>query len=91
MLTADFEVLARDVPRGLTATMTALWTTAQRALGMRQAFLPTPIMARVLHHATLGIGQKHLQTHIQANHRMVARYPLRMYDALLILGARFRR
>lgn len=87
-LARDLEMLARDFPRRLVATMAALRATAQRALRVREALLSSAVVARILDHAAVGVGQEHFQTHIQPNGRMVAFKPLRMHDALLILRRR---
>src|SRR5262249_13428640 len=68
-LARDLEMLARDFPRSLVATVAALLATAQRALRMGEALLSSAVVARVLDHATLGVGQEHLQAHIQTNRR----------------------
>src|SRR5690242_861498 len=63
-LAADLEMLARDVPARLAAAVTPLLAATHRALSVRQTLLPPAIVARILHHAALGVRQKDLQADI---------------------------
>jgi len=88
-LATNLQVLARDLSVRLPAAVTALRTTAYRALRLCQAFLSCAMVARILDHAALRVRQKDLQAHIKANGRMrtlhLPRRLPRMHDALLIL------
>jgi len=69
-LATNLQVLARDLSVRLPAAVTALRTTAYRALRLCQAFLSCAMVARILDHAALRVRQKDLQAHIKANGRM---------------------
>jgi hypothetical protein len=90
-LATDLEVLAGDFPIRLAAAMTPLLAAAHRALLMRQSLLAQAIMARILNYRAFGVGQEHLQAHVQPDSGMLAcrlRRRLRMRRALLILRRR---
>jgi len=60
---------------------------AHRALSVRQALLPPTMVAQIVYHVALGVGQTDCQAHIQANRSMFARRSLRMHVADSILWA----
>lgn len=71
-LATDLEMLVCYFSAGLAAAMTSVLATAHGALSVCQAFLPSTIVAWVLDRAAFGVGQKHLQAHIQSDSQMVA-------------------
>jgi hypothetical protein len=87
-LATDLEMLARDFTARLAAAVAAFLATTHRTLPMRQSLLPSAIVAWILHQPTFGVGQEHLQAHIQAASRMRTCRLLRMCHALLILRRR---
>ena len=87
-LATDLEMFTGHLALGFAAAVAALRAAAGGALRVRKALLAFAVLSGIFHHAAVRIGQEHLQPHVQANSRVGALHPLRMDDALLVLGFR---
>src|SRR5260221_920823 len=69
-LATDLEMLLGDFPVRLAAPMAARLPATGRTLPMREVLLAAPRMVGIFHKATVRVGQKHLQSHLQAKSGM---------------------